>query len=261
MQLELPFLIESEGHGDRKHPTRPPPGRLRQIRLGGRVIAYWLRRANRQTIGISIDEHGLTGSAPRWAAIADVEGFIREKERWVLKRLDELRRQARSPFAWREGSELPYLGRSIALARSAWGRARLAGDRLHLPTMAFESPPRLRDSVVGWLKTSALALHRERVVTFASSMDVALPEVGLSNAMSQWGSCSKAVDGRGRVLLHWKLVHFERRLIDYVVVHELAHLKHMNHSAAFWRVVERTYPEHKWARRELRERGHLIPDL
>jgi predicted metal-dependent hydrolase len=63
------------------------------------------------------------------------------------------------------------------------------------------------------------------------------------------------------VLLHWKLVHFELRLVDYVVAHELAHLRHMNHSAAFWRTVESVCPDHRAARRMLRERGHLVPDL
>jgi predicted metal-dependent hydrolase len=92
-------------------------------------------------------------------------------------------------------------------------------------------------------------------------MSVLLPEVGLSNAASQWGSCTQTLDGRGRVLLHWKLVHFEPRLVDYVVVHELAHLRHMNHSAAFWRLVGSVFRDHQWARRELRDRGHLIPDL
>jgi predicted metal-dependent hydrolase len=112
-----------------------------------------------------------------------------------------------------------------------------------------------------WLKASALVLFRDRVAAFAPTVQVALPEVGLSSAASQWGSCTRAADGRGRVLLHWKLAHFEVSLIDYVVAHELAHLRHMNHSSAFWRVVEAAYPGHRAARRALRERGRQIPDL
>jgi predicted metal-dependent hydrolase len=254
MQLELPFLIEPR-------PARPPSGRMRQMQLAGRAIPYWFRRAQRRTIGIVVDERGLTASAPRWATIAEVEEFIHEKERWVLKRLDELRRHALPPFAWQQNARLPYLGRPIALASSSASAIRLVGDRLAIPRSEFDSAPRLRETVIRWLKQSALAHHRDRVVAFASTMRVLLPEVALSNAVSQWGSCARALDGRGRVLLHWKLIHFEQPLIDYVVAHELAHLKHMNHSAAFWRVVETVYPRHKWARRQLRERGHLIPAL
>jgi len=260
MQLELPFLAEP-GRRDLKGPTPQPPGRLRHIQLGTRVIPYWFRRARRRTIGIVVEEHGLVAAAPRWATIAEVEAFIREKQRWVLRRLEESRRNARPPFLWQEGARLPYLGRDIALARTAWGSARLAGDRLEVPAIAFEAAARLRETVIDWLRAAALALYRERVAALAPAMDVPLPEVGLSNAASQWGSCTQTLDGRGRVLLHWKLVHFERRLVDYVVAHELAHLRHMNHSAAFWRVVESAFRDHGWARRSLRERGHLIPDL
>ena len=119
----------------------------------------------------------------------------------------------------------------------------------------------LRAAVIGWLRAAALALGRERVAAFAPVLAVPAPEVRLSNAASQWGSCTQTGEGRGRILLHWKLVHLERRLLDYVVVHELAHLRHMNHSAAFWSCVAAAYPEHQRARRELRELGHLLPNL
>lgn len=261
MQLELLFPAEPSGRSDLTTPIRPRSGRLRQVQLSGRVIPYWFRRASRRTIGIVVDQHGLTASAPRWATIAEVEAFVREQERWILKRLDERRRHARSPFAWRDGARLPYLGRTVALMCMPWGATRLAGDRLQVPAIEFQSAPRLRDAVLGWLKSSALALYRERVAAFAPAMGVLLPQVALSNAASQWGSCTKARDGGGRVRLHWKLVHFEPPLIDYVVAHELAHLQQMNHSTAFWRLVNSAYPEHQWARHELRERGHLIPDL
>lgn len=253
MQLELPFLVEA-----------PPPaalGRLRYIALAGRMIAYRFRRARRRTIGLAIDEYGLAAAAPRWAAIADVEAFIREKERWIVRRLDELRRHAPAPFAWQAGAALPYLGGTLALEPTAGVAIELAADRLRVPASHFDAASRLRAAVVAWLKSTALAFHRARIELYADTMDVPVPEVGLSNAASQWGSCTKARDGRGRVRLHWRLLHFEPRLIDYVVVHELAHLKHMNHSAAFWRVVAAAYPGHEQARRELRERSLLVPAL
>jgi predicted metal-dependent hydrolase len=259
-QLELPVLAAA-GRRGLTGPTPKAPGRLRHIQLGTRVLPYWFRRARRRTIGIAIEAQGLVAAAPRWATIAEVEAFIREKQRWVLRRLEEARRNARPPFLWQEGARLPYLGRDVALARTVWGRVRLAGERLEVPAIAFDAAARLRELVIGWLHGAALAHFRERIAAYAPAMGVGLPEVALSNAASQWGSCTQTLDGRGRVLLHWKLVHFEPRLVDYVVVHELAHLRHMNHSAAFWRLVGSQFREHAQARRELRERGHLIPDL
>jgi predicted metal-dependent hydrolase len=252
MQLELPFLVES-----------PPgaPGRLRHVRLGARVVPYRFRRARRRTIGIVVDGRGLAAAAPRWATIAEVEAFIREKERWILKRLDDTRRDARAPFLWQEGARLPYLGRDIEIRSSMRDEPGIAEDRLEVPAHAAQTAADLRGAVTAWLRAAAESLFRERIAAFAPALQVDVPDVGLSSAASQWGSCIRAADGRGRVLLHWKLVHFDLPLVDYVVVHELAHLRHMNHSAAFWRLVEAVYPGHREARRALRERGHRIPDL
>lgn len=252
MQLELPFLVEAPPAG---------PGRLRRVQVGGRVVPYRFRRARRRTIGIVVDEHGLAAAAPRWATIAEVEAFIREQERWILRRLDDPRRRPRAPFVWREGARLPYLGREVVIARGARRSPVLEGERLEVPVHALAAAMLLRETVIGWLRAAALALFHERVARLAPALGVEPPELRLSSSASQWGSCSRSLDGRGRVLLHWKLVHFALPLVDYVVAHELAHLRHMNHSGAFWRLVETVCPGHRAARRALRERGRQLPDL
>jgi predicted metal-dependent hydrolase len=252
MQLELPFLVE---------PPREAQGRLRHVQLGTRVVPYRFRRARRRTIGIVVDERGLAAAAPRWATIAEVEAFIRDKERWILKRLDDTRHHARAPFLWQEGARLPYLGREIEIRGAPRDGPGLAGNRLEVPKRAVQIAAVLRETVTSWLRAAALAHFHGRIAALAPPLGVEVPDVGLSRAASQWGSCTRAADGRGRVLLHWKLVHFDAPLVDYVVAHELAHLRHMNHSAAFWQLVEAVYPGHRAARRALRDRGHLIPDL
>jgi predicted metal-dependent hydrolase len=84
-----------------------------------------------------------------------------------------------------------------------------------------------------------------------------MPALRLSNARTQWGSCS----ARGRVLLNWRLVLMPGPLIDYVVAHELAHLKELNHSQRFWTLVEGLYPAHLQARRALERLGRQLPEL
>jgi predicted metal-dependent hydrolase len=162
---------------------------------------------------------------------------------------------------WQEGARLPYLGREVTIARGRRGAPALTGDRLEVPAPVLSAASLLREAVIAWLRSAALAVFHERVAVFAPALRVDLPALALSSAASQWGSCTRSADGRGRVLLHWKLVHFDAPLVDYVVAHELAHLRHMNHSTAFWRLVESVYPNHRAARRSLRERGHLLPDL
>lgn len=256
MQLELPLLIDEPGAADVPRPL-PPGTRLREIALGGRPLRYAFRRARRRTIGLLIDEHGLSAAAPQWVSVAEVEAFIREKERWILARLDERARNAPPPFQWREGARFPFLGRDIALALSRSAAApRLEAGLLQLPAHAA-APGRMRETTLGWIKGAALARYRERAEALAARGGMKVREVRLSAARTQWGSCTAA----GRIRINWRLVHFAPPYIDYVIAHELAHLVEMNHSRAFWRVVGTMFPDFQAARKFLRGHGHRIPAL
>lgn len=249
MQLLLDFMFGAPPSVD---------GRARYVQLGTRLVTYRLRRARRRTISLTIDRHGLTASAPRWVPVAEVEGFIRAKARWVCAKLDEQAKRGRLRFEWRVGAALPILGRPASLALAPHLRAtRLAGDRIEVALGQEATVTALRDDVMRFLHLYARQVFSERVAEVAARAGRAPPPTRVSNARTQWGSCQPD----GRIFLSWRLVHLELHLVDYVVAHEVAHLEEMNHSPRFWSAVERIYPDWRAARRELREREHLLPEL
>jgi len=242
-------------------PTVAPPrtrgGPDRRIVLSGDPCNYQLRRARRRTIGFQIDDRGLTVSAPRWVSLRDIEAAIVEKERWIRSRLEQWRswrakrRLPQVHFA--EGGKLPYLGSELTLRLRADLRAcALAigpdGDelRLALPPQAAEA--QVRDAVQSWLKEQARRVLEERLLELSSRSAVSYSSWALSSARSQWGSCG----ADGRIRLNWRLIHFALPVIDYVVAHELAHLKELNHGPAFWRQVARLLPGFEAARDHIR---------
>jgi predicted metal-dependent hydrolase len=111
----------------------------------------------------------------------------------------------------------------------------------------------IRRVVVGWYKRAARELLVPRVHELSARAGIASPKVMISSAMARWGSCNS----RREVRLAWRLVKAPRELIDYVICHELAHLRHMNHSAAFWAEVERQLPGHAALRKRLFATDHL----
>jgi hypothetical protein len=246
-------------------PAAPAPpkapaqrGPERSIVLAGQSIEYRLRRARRRTIGFQIDDRGLTVSAPRWVALRDIESAIREKERWIRSRLvqwREWRAKRKLPQVhFADGGRLPFLGTELALRLRPDLRANElgpgpAGDELRLALPAGADESRVRDAVQAWLKEQARAVLQERLQVISARNELTYSSWALSSARSQWGSC--AADGR--ILLNWRLVHFSLPVIDYVVAHELAHLKELNHGPEFWRQVARLLPGFEAARDHIRE--------
>ena len=119
---------------------------------------------------------------------------------------------------------------------------------LHLGLSHTASESQIRDSVQAWLMRQAKRIFTERLDHFAPRLGVQWKKLSLSSASTRWGTAS----ADGSIRLNWRLVHFRLPVIDYVVAHELAHLREMNHSPAFWAVVADVLPDHVQRRQALR---------
>lgn len=259
-QLSLAFDFPSAAPASAL-PPEPSPAesapRTRHLLVGGQPIGYRLRRAKRRTIGFQIDDGGLTVSAPRWVRLAEIEAAIVEKERWIRAKLAEWREwraKRRLPeVRFADGAALPYLGRPLVLRlRAESAGTRLVeneqGRELHIALPPEAAEPQVKDAVQAWLQSEARRVLGERLALLAARVDVKPAAWSLSSARSQWGSCTQD----GRIRLNWRLVHFAAPVIDYVVAHELAHLKEMNHGPRFWRAVAQLLPGFEAARDEIK---------
>jgi hypothetical protein len=223
------------------------------IRLCGRWIEYRFARRRRRTLGISVDASGVSVSAPLRAPWRDVEAFLKQKERWIVAKMDEWARLP-PPALLRgaSGESLPLFGSAHTLEVSTGRRAvRREPGRLVVSAPA----PHAAKVLVGWLKTQAIDTLAPRAAHFAAHLDVAPPDVALSNARTQWGVCTEA----GSIRLNWRLVHLEPALADYVVAHEVAHLVELNHSKRFWNLLAKLYPDWREARERLELAGASLP--
>ena len=239
---------------------------LKHIVLGAYTVHYALRRSSRRSIGFMIDDEGLRVTAPRRCAQADIDNAIRAKQRWILTKLLErgerrALRQERAPVEWKDGARLPYLGGEITLRLEEAARSHCQYDaakrELWIGVVPGLSEWQLKERVKLWFQAEAKRLFKERLDFFAPQLNVAYKAFALSSAGTRWGSCTI----EGNIRLNWRLVHYPASLVDYVVVHELAHLREMNHSPRFWATVAEVYPDYDGARLALKKRSLEMPVL
>lgn len=227
----------------------------RNIQLSGKEISYTLKRSGyRRSISLRIDDRGLTVNAPLRASEKWLHSVLQDKADWVVEKLDGWQAKKAPPIFWAEGARIPFRGEEFVLTLTPKARGaapQLHGEVLHVPVGMEAEAAHIEKAVTHWYRTEALRVFKECVEHFAPLLQVMPQEIKLTSARTQWGNCSV----RGVVRLNWQLVKMPLHLIDYVVVHELAHLHEMNHSPAFWRVVERACPEYKACRAELRSYG------
>jgi predicted metal-dependent hydrolase len=246
------------------------PRAARSIALAGHQVGYEFRRARRRSIGFVVGTDGLSVSAPRWVAVAEVEQALQAKAGWILRKLHEQQERARRLHAakvvWQDGTSLPFLGETVIVLLDP----RVTGAQLNSDAQALPGVPRLtlhlglpqtasqdqiRELVQTWLQRQARRIFEERCAHFAPQLGVRVRRLSLSSAATRWGSAS----ADGSVRLNWRLIHFALPVIDYVVTHELAHLREMNHSPAFWDVVRSVLPDFERSRGALR--SEVLPSL
>jgi predicted metal-dependent hydrolase len=236
------------------------PRANRELALGEHRVAYELKRARRRSIGFVVSTEGLVVSAPRWVGQGDIDTALRGKGAWIVRKLQEqaqrLDKLAAAKVVWAHGAELRYLGQPLLLqldpgvagvlleAASAEAEAQLPGlppkaRQLRVGLGAGADASQIRDLVQSWLQRQALELFKQRCQHYAPRLGVTVKRLALSNATTRWGSATS----QGHIRLNWRLIHHALPTIDYVVVHELAHLREMNHSPAFWDVVRSVIPD------------------
>lgn len=256
-QTELPLW---SGHADAS--ARPLAGsECRRIALGDRIVHYTLRRGRRRTIGLTIDQRGLRVGAPPRAPMGEVEALIRKHAAWVIEKLDAWReRPAATATPLVEGLQFSLLGGLARLSVTSGRNAFFWHEPIEhvAPEVGLEL--RLAEGTAAVavferaLRERAKRVFAERMADFCTRFGMAPPILRLTSARTRWGSCSHL----SGIRLNWRLIHAPLDLIDYVLAHELAHLKEMNHTPRFWSEVARLYPEYQDARQRLRVFGDRL---
>lgn len=239
-----------------------------EVLFGTTRIAYAVERSarRRKTVAVAVEPDGrVRVRAPLHAPAAEIDAIVRKKARWIVERR---RRQEELPPSpgrreWVSGETFLYLGRQYRLkvrpASSGGGEpVRLRGGWLEVTVDASLTAPArasaVRSSLVGWYRAHAARRLPERVEELKPRVGVEPSGVLVREPRRRWGSC----DARGTLRFNWRIVQAPRRLIDYVVVHELVHLVHPEHSREFWAALGTAMPDYEARRESLRRLGRRL---
>jgi predicted metal-dependent hydrolase len=224
------------------------------IELDGQPVEYVMRRSLRRTRAmLSLSDRGLVLAVPMRMSSRAIETFLQHSHPWLRRHLPRWRANARPHLELTTLQQVLWLGDALPVDVDATAavapRVQPMDGRIAVGVPDPKDPGAVRAALRAWVQSHALPHFEQRTRHFAPAVGVDVPPIKLTNARTLWGSCTPA----GLVRLNWRLMQGPARLVDYVVVHELAHLVEANHSARFWAVVERGYPHHREARRELTE--------
>lgn len=229
-----------------------PAVEQRIITLSGKQLSYTLKRSRRRSIGLRIDDNGLTVNVPMRVSEKWLHSVLQDKALWVVKKLEHWHARKPVPVCWQDGQKISFIGTTLTLrvVASLFASApQLSGRELIVHVTDSANEELVEQAVIQWYRREAEILFKQRVAHYVPLMEVNPRSIKLSSARTQWGSCT----ADGNVYLNWQLIKMPLTVVDYVVVHELAHLVEMNHSPAFWGVVKKACPEYLKLRRELRK--------
>lgn len=234
------------------------------VTFGATTIAYSIKRSRRRkkTIEITLDpSEGVLVSAPMKATAEEVSRIVQRRAGWIIRKSTESVLRPR-PKQFVSGESLPYLGRQVRLfvEAAAVRRVDVKFDhwsfRVAVPATlaADEMREAIRRGVTRWYKGRAQERLEARVQLWSDKLGCEVKRVATRDQRQRWGSC--ATDGTIR--FNWRIVMAEPTLIDYVVVHELLHLRVRNHGPEFWTEVAAALPDYKQRRRRLKGLGATL---
>lgn len=224
------------------------------------MIEYQLIRSRRKTITISFDKAcNLVVKAPMWVPKSRIEAFVKEKEEWILATKIRLMRakeeSEKTRLSLENGDELYFLGdkRILGVIREDRKRAKVvcAKGRILLYVPYDADYEYKREQLEKWYRKEAATLLAEKAEEFAEILQVSYADIRIKDQKSRWGSCSS----KGNLNFNWRIVMAPEPVCDYVVIHELCHLVHLDHSAKFWKLVESICPDYEQYKKWLKVNG------
>lgn len=244
------------------------PSERSTVAFGSSSIDFEIRRSNRRaTVSIAVEPAGeVVVTAPADTGVARIEGIVRAKATWILARRRQRDELAPLPRAreFVSGETFRYLGRQYRLKVEPSSEVadtslvRLHGGWLHVQVPAwlpaFTEAERVREALVAWYRTRASDYLPKKVATWARRVGVAAPRLLVTEPPKRWGSASKA----GVIRINWRAIQAPAALVEYIVAHELVHLRHDDHSPAFWSALGCVMPDYERRKAQLRALGPAV---
>lgn len=225
------------------------------------MIEYTVQKGNRKTITITVKADGsVQVKAPLRASARQINALLEDKADWIWqKRQEMLKKQSEKPkHQYLDGEIFWFLGQEVLLV--VWHNAYLRHavvsreeNRLVVSTPITDSFW-VQEAIVRWYVEEAKQVLSERTKYYSGLMDASYGRITIRDQKSRWGSCS----GKGNLNFNFRLIMAPLEIVDYVVVHELCHLKYMDHSPQFWEEVEKVLPDYKNRQNWLKSHGHLL---
>jgi predicted metal-dependent hydrolase len=229
--------------------------------IGAEEHTYTLRRSRRaRNLLLHVTLDGSIEVVVPWhVAYREAQRFIGEETQWLSRALAKNRRRAAAmPRRFLVSGELvPVLGedRQLQVAIDLSRRRSFCREQEGVVAVFAPRPAEVRRALVGWYRKKARQYFEERSEQFAVQLGVHVRHISVSAATSQWGSC---IQEKGRLSLNWRLLLGPRAVADYVIAHEVAHLREKGHSENFWHIVAQLAPDFQEQRRWLRKYGHTL---
>ena len=226
----------------------------------GEPLRYQIVRSKkrRRTLVLCVERSGkVLVRAPVRATQDAIHAFVREKRRWIEKKLSQVRQEQiqHKPRAFLPGEKFLYLGKLYPLritnATNGQPPLHLLEGEFHLTESVRE---KAKDLFMEWYRKEAETIIRQRIGLYRDTLQVHPTKERITSARCQWGGCS----ARNTLTFSWRIIMAPLHVIDYVVIHELAHIREKNHSPKFWKIVEATLPNYRDHRDWLKQQGHLL---
>lgn len=211
-------------------------------------------RSKRRSIALVIDKHGvLTVRAPYRVPMYFITDFIQDKVSWIVKKQKDIQARNIKSYTkvYSEGEMFLVLGEAYSLSIEKTSTVMCINKKIIFPERFLHDPSR---QMTAWYKKLARTVMKERLEFYSHLTGWKYTIMKITSAKGRWGSCSSS----GSINFTWRLVMAPQDVIDYVVVHEIAHLVEKNHSVRFWNLVEEVIPDYVTKKQWLQENGHML---